>query len=70
MHGPRIDRAVDEGGGRKPPAGGRGCVGPRLTFLEDVTAATESSEDLQETLQRIVEVIAKRTSTDVCSITR
>ncbi len=55
--------------GRKPPAGGKGdASGHGFTVLEDVTAATESSEDLQETLQRIVEVIAKRTSTDVCSI--
>ncbi len=42
--------------------------GHGFTVLEDVTAATEHSEDLQETLQRIVEVIAKRTNTDVCSI--
>src|SRR5262245_56192490 len=42
--------------------------GHGFTVLEDVTAATEHSEDLQEALQRIVEVIAKRTNTDVCSI--
>lgn len=39
-----------------------------FTVLEDVSAITERSENLQETLQRIVEVIARRTSTDVCSI--
>jgi phosphotransferase system enzyme I (PtsP) len=62
---------------RKPPvpqAPGRSEVVPRarrghgITILEDVTAASQHSDDLQESLQRIVEVIAKRTSTDVCSI--
>jgi phosphotransferase system, enzyme I, PtsP len=62
---------------RRPPTGGKrhGAAPPSgvtrghgFTVLEDVTAATEHSEDLQETLQRIVEVIAKRTNCDVCSI--
>jgi phosphotransferase system enzyme I (PtsP) len=62
---------------RKPTTGAkRGARTPAVgvsrghgfTVLEDVTAATEHSEDLHETLQRIVEVIAKRTNTDVCSI--
>jgi phosphotransferase system enzyme I (PtsP) len=61
---------------RKPSAGPKGDVagadgGDRshgFTVLEAVTAASEHSEDLQETLQHIVEVIARRTSTDVCSI--
>jgi len=62
---------------RRPPTGGkRDAPGPTpaagrghgFTVLEDVTAATEHSEDLQEALQRIVEVIAKRTHTDVCSV--
>ncbi len=39
-----------------------------FTVLEDVSAITARSEDLQETLQRIVEVIVERTNTDVCSI--
>src|SRR3989449_11011639 len=39
-----------------------------FTVLEDVSAITARSEDLQETLQRIVEVIVERTRTDVCSI--
>src|SRR5262245_66518820 len=64
-------------GSRRPATGGkRSAPGPApgvprghgFTVLEDVTAATEHSEDLQEALQRIVEVIAKRTNTDVCSI--
>lgn len=42
--------------------------GHGFTVLEDVTAATEHSEDIQEALQRIVEVIAKRTNSDVCSV--
>jgi phosphotransferase system, enzyme I, PtsP len=51
--------------GSAPASGARGHG---FTVLEDVTAATEYSDDLQETLQRIVEVIAKRTNCDVCSI--
>jgi len=39
-----------------------------LTVLEDISAITARSEDLQETLQRIVEVVAERVSTDVCSL--
>ncbi len=39
-----------------------------ITVFEDVSAITSRSEDLQETLQRIVEVVAARTSTDVCSL--
>src|SRR2546427_4726920 len=36
--------------------------------LEDISAITARSEDLQETLQRIVEVVAERAKTDVCSL--
>src|SRR5438094_3472075 len=39
-----------------------------FTVLEDVSAITARSEDLQETLQRVVEVIAERMSTEVCSL--
>src|SRR5207249_6907577 len=39
-----------------------------LTVLEDISAITARSEDLQETLQRIVEVVAERVGTDVCSL--
>ena len=39
-----------------------------LRILEDVSAITARSEDLQETLQRVVEVVAERTQTDVCSL--
>ncbi len=39
-----------------------------IRVLEDVSAITARSEDLQETLQRIVEVVAERTRTDVCSL--
>lgn len=64
---------------RKPGGGsGRGGAdGPRspaskkstgFRVLEDVSAITEhADEELEDTLQRIVEVIARRTSTDVCS---
>src|SRR5215467_7087123 len=36
--------------------------------LEDISAITARSEELQETLQRIVEVVAERAGTDVCSL--
>ncbi len=39
-----------------------------FTVLEDISAITARSEDLQETLQRIVEVVAERARTDVCSL--
>src|SRR5213596_1566927 len=39
-----------------------------LTVLEDISAITARSEDLQETLQRVVEVVAERVRTDVCSL--
>src|SRR5919108_1250010 len=39
-----------------------------FTVLEDIGAITARSEDLQETLQRIVEVVAERAGTDVCSL--
>src|SRR2546427_9617286 len=39
-----------------------------LTVLEDISGITARSEDLQETLQRVVEVIAERMSTEVCSL--
>jgi phosphotransferase system enzyme I (PtsP) len=37
-------------------------------ILEDISAITARSEDLQETLQRVVEVVAERANTDVCSL--
>ena len=58
-------------GGPEGRGGARRDGGDRshgFTVLEAVTAASEHSEDLQETLQHIVEVIARRTNTDVCSI--
>ena len=57
---------------RKPAAEG-GRRGPRrrshgFKVLEDISGITARSEDLQETLQRIVEVVAERANTDVCSL--
>src|SRR5262245_66556630 len=54
-------------------AAGRGRAKPRRSspgfkVLEDISAIIARSEDLQETLQRIVEVVAERASTDVCSL--
>src|SRR5207244_12738475 len=39
-----------------------------FTVLEDVSAITARSEDLKETLQRIVQVVAERMGTEVCSL--
>jgi len=61
---------------RRPPQRGAEPQAPEgaprrsshITVLEDVNAISEHGDDLQDTLQRIVEVIARRTGTDVCSI--
>jgi phosphotransferase system enzyme I (PtsP) len=52
-------------GRRRPPARPR-SHGFRV--LEDISGITARSEDLQETLQRIVEVVAARMETEVCSL--
>lgn len=39
-----------------------------LMLLEDINAIAARSEDLRETLQRIVEVVAERMGTEVCSL--
>src|ERR1041385_7441505 len=63
-----------EANNRKAGAGARGRdpkPGSRshgFKVLEDISAITARSEDLQETLQRIVEVVAERAGTDVCSL--
>src|ERR1041385_8420283 len=63
-----------EANNRKAGAGARGrAPKPRsqshaFGVLEDISAITARSEDLQETLQRIVEVVAERANTDVCSL--
>src|SRR2546426_12595562 len=59
---------------RKPAADARRRVSKKtaraqgFTVLEDIGAITARSEDLQETLQRVVEVVAERVGTDVCSL--
>src|SRR5499425_2862282 len=59
---------------RKPAAESRrrdakaGSRSHGFKVLEDISAITARSEDLQETLQRIVEVVAERVGTDVCSL--
>src|SRR5690349_24110085 len=59
---------------RKPAAEARrrdpkpGSRSHGFKVLEDISAITARSEDLQETLQRIVEVVAERAGTDVCSL--
>ena len=50
---------------RRPPVSRPSSA---VGVLEDLSAITARSEDLQETLQRIVEVVAARTATDVCSL--
>lgn len=64
-----------DGEGKKAPARIRrpaGDVARRPTggmrVLEDVSAITARSEDLQETLQQIVDVVTERTGADVCSL--
>jgi phosphotransferase system enzyme I (PtsP) len=59
----------------RKPAGGPRRRGPKpgsrahgFTVLEDISAITARSEDFQETLQRIVEVVAERVTADVCSL--
>src|SRR5512145_304681 len=54
------------GAGRRAGKPGRRSHG--IAVLENISAITAGSEDLQETLQRIVEVVAERASTDVCSL--
>jgi phosphotransferase system enzyme I (PtsP) len=58
---------------RKPAARARRAKtatsrGHGFRILEDISAITARSEDLQETLQRVVEVVAERANTDVCSL--
>jgi phosphotransferase system enzyme I (PtsP) len=53
--------------GSESPAKPRGRR-PGFTVLEDISAITARSEDLQETLQRIVEIVAERMGTEVCSL--
>ncbi len=56
---------------RKSAAARRGTKtrrSPGFKVLEDISAIIARSEDLQETMQRIVEVVAERASTDVCSL--
>src|SRR4051812_22953647 len=52
--------------GRRSPKQRKRNQGFRV--LEDISGITARSEDLQETLQRVVEVIAERMSTEVCSL--
>ena len=69
---PESRKPTDAGKGASANAPAKGPGTPRAAHgfkvLEDVSAISADAGDLHETLQRIVEVIAKRTSTDVCSI--
>jgi phosphotransferase system enzyme I (PtsP) len=58
---------------RKPRDGRRRTAKPGsqrhgFSILENISEITARSEDLQEALQQIVEVVAQRASTDVCSL--
>jgi phosphotransferase system enzyme I (PtsP) len=58
---------------RKPSNGRRRTAKPGsqrhgFSILENISEITARSEDLQEALQQIVEVVAQRASTDVCSL--
>jgi phosphotransferase system enzyme I (PtsP) len=49
--------------------GGRGQpILDRVTLLTDVAGIVSSSHDLRETLDNVVEVVAKRLAADVCSV--
>ncbi|HXJ36550.1 MAG TPA: phosphoenolpyruvate--protein phosphotransferase [Candidatus Eisenbacteria bacterium] len=64
---PDARKAAGEGAKKaKAAAKPRGSHGFRV--LADVTAISADTEDLQDRLQRFVELIAERTETDVCSI--
>jgi phosphotransferase system enzyme I (PtsP) len=41
---------------------------PGLVILEDISALISHSHDLQETLNRLVEIVAERMETEVCSL--
>src|ERR1700757_3544376 len=41
---------------------------PHLTILEDISSLISHSQDLQETLNRIIATVADRMGTEVCSI--
>src|ERR1051325_3617855 len=41
---------------------------PHLTILEDISSVITHSQDLQETLNRIVATVADRMAAEVCSI--
>ena len=48
---------------------GRGTVIPdRVTLLADVAEIVSRSHDLDETLNNVVDLVAKRLDADVCSI--
>jgi phosphotransferase system enzyme I (PtsP) len=61
----KAERSKARRGSEPAPIGRRAA---QFTVLEDVSAISERAEDLQDTLQRIVDVIARRTGTDVCSV--
>jgi len=61
-----MEAETRKGGGasrRRPTKRSQG-----FTVLEDISGITARSEDLQETLQKVVEVVAERTGTEVCSL--
>jgi phosphotransferase system, enzyme I, PtsP len=61
------DARKEAGPARKKTAA-RARHAQRLRVLADVTAITADTEDQHDRMQRIVELIAERTETDVCSI--
>src|SRR5215470_71661 len=60
------DTRKEVGEARRKSAKPRRAAGLRV--LADVTAISADTEDLNERLQRFVELIAKVSDTDVCSI--
>jgi phosphotransferase system enzyme I (PtsP) len=61
-----MEAETRKGGGASRRRPGKRSQG--FTVLEDISGITARSEDLQETLQKVVEVVAERTATEVCSL--
>jgi phosphotransferase system enzyme I (PtsP) len=53
---------------REPAPRNRGRKSRGLALLEDIGALTGHSQDLQETLENIVKIVAEQMSTEVCSL--
>jgi len=53
---------------RRRPSTGDSAIPDRVTLLADVAEIVSRSHDLNETLSNVVDLVAKRLDTDVCSL--